>query len=393
MLAIGSPGMVFALMGAACAIGALLVWPLRNVSPSSVRDAGSDEEQISAPGGSIRFAIRDPQARTLLLLLGAQFIALGALDVLYVQMAVSVLHRGNDWAGYLYAAFGAGGVLAVWATAKLVGLSRLAWPLVVSVAVWSAALLGVAAASTALLALGGLALAGGARATFDVTGRTLLQRVARPDLLARVFGLLEGLQMAGLALGCLLAPALVRLGGTATALVAVGAVLPLVAVVAGRQLLVIDRHATIPVVEIALLRAIRLFALLPAPTLESLARALTPVTCAAGQDVIRQGDEGDRFYAIADGEVEVIANGTVVTTLRRGDYFGEIALMYKVARTATVRARNQCHLFTLDRDTFLLGLTGSTSSHSAARSVADQRLDELRALRETVATAGPTDER
>jgi Cyclic nucleotide-binding domain len=390
VLGVASPGWVFALMAVACGLGALLVWPLRNAVAAPLRDRDREEHEDggSSVGGSIAFVARDPQARTLVLLLGAQFVALGALDVLYVQLAISVLHRGGSWAGYLSAAFGAGGVLAVWVTARLVGLARLAWPLVLSVAVWSIALVGVAAIPGVLAALAGLALAGGARATFDVTGRTLLQRVARPDLLARVFGLLEGLQMAGLAAGCLLAPALVKVGGTTTALIGVGAVLPLLAAATGPRLLDIDRHATVPVVEIALLRSVPLFALLPPPTLESLARALLPVTVPAGQDVIRQGDEGDLFYAIADGELDVIADSRTITTLGRGNYFGEIALMYDVPRTATVRTRSQSRLYTLDRETFLVAITGSTSSDTRAQGLADERLAELRAHQE--ATAGLT---
>ena len=131
--------------------------------------------------------------------------------------------------------------------------------------------------------------------TFDVTGRTLLQRVARPDLLARVFGLLEGF-MAALAVGSLAAPVLSRSAACRSPSSA-SAILPLVALVAGRQLLDIDRHATVPVVEIALLRSRRSSRLCP-PTLESLARALEPMSVPLGVDVIREGDEGDRFGSL-----------------------------------------------------------------------------------------------
>ena len=317
----------------------------------------------------------------LVVLLGAQCVALGALDVLYVELARGVLHRGGDWAGYLGGAAGAGGVLAVAFTARLVGRPRLAGPLAGSIAIWSVAFLGLAVVPGVGAALGLLLLAGGAEKTFDVTGRMLLQRVARSDALAGVFGLLEGLQNGGYAVGSLLAPALVALGGAPAAFIGVGAILPLVALVTGRRLLDIDRHATVPIVEIALLRSMPMFAALPPATLESLARALEPVAIPAGTDVIRQGEHGDRFYVIADGEVDVVVSGHNVSTLRRGDGFGEIALLNDVPRTATVTARTEVHLYALEREIFLVTLTGHAASHRSAHELAEQRLAGARAGR------------
>ncbi|MEP6893091.1 MAG: cyclic nucleotide-binding domain-containing protein, partial [Gaiellaceae bacterium] len=355
--------------------------PLRDAVPAS-RSSTEDGEGFASFWGGVSLLKSDPQARMLVLMLGTQCVALGALDVLYVEVAQAVLHRGGAWAGYLSGAFGAGGVLAVAVTASLVGRRHLAKPLVLSLGVWSLTFFGLAALPGAIAALLLLGVAGGARATFDVTGRTLLQRVARPDLLARIFGLLEGLQMAGLAVGSGLAPVLIALGGAKAALVGVGVILPLAAIADGRRLLDIDRHATVPIVEIALLRSIPLFAPLPPPTLESIARSLVPVSVPAGAEVIRQGEPGDRFYAIADGQLDVIADGKFVTTLGRGAGFGEIALMSGVPRTATVTARSDATLYALERDTFLVAVTGHTTARTIAQDLVDTRLEELRTLRE-----------
>jgi len=371
VLAVGSEAVVFALVGVACLGGALLVFPLRGRG-GVVRDERDEDSDAS-----LSSVIRDPQARLLILLLGAECIAIGALDVLVVELALGGLDLGADWAGYLTAAFGAGGILAVGLTARLVGLARLAPSLVVSLAIWSIAFMGVAAVTGALGALALLAVAGGSRAIFDVAGRTLLQRVARPDLLSRAFGLLEGVQMAALAVGSILAPLLVWIGGLPLAFGFVAALLPLFALAAGRSLLGIDRHATVPVVQIALLRSLPLFASLPPPTLESLARALQPVVVPAGSDVIREGEEGDRFYVIASGELEVIRDGRVAAIRRRSEGFGEIALMYDIPRTATVRTRSESQLYALDRDAFMLAVTGHVSVQGAARDLADARLAEL----------------
>jgi hypothetical protein len=347
-------------------------------------DAASDSPSL---GGSVAIVRREPNARTLVLLLGAQAVALGALDILYVELARGVLHLGGNWAGYLNAAFGLGSVLAIGLTARLVGHPRLALPLVLSLAGWTVGLFGLAATPALALSLLLIATAGGARSIFDVTARTLLQRVARPDLLARVLGLLEGLEMAGLAVGSLLATALFALGGAAAAFAGVGALLPLVALSAGRRLLDIDRHATAPVVEVALLRSVPMLSLLPPPTLESLARALIPEDAPAGVEVVTQGDKGDRFYVIADGEADVIADETTVATLHRGDGFGEIALMYDVPRTATVRTRTHVQLYALERDNFLVALTGHLPAQTLAQGLASERLAELEALRASRAPA------
>jgi hypothetical protein len=125
--------------------------------------------------------------------------------------------------------------------------------------------------------------------------------MAPADVLARVFGLLEAASMAGLAAGSLLVPALVALGGARTACICLGALLPAAAILAGRRLLAVDAAANVPVAEIALLRALPIFAALRAPELESLARGLEPLELEPGETVIRAGESGDRFYAIAAG--------------------------------------------------------------------------------------------
>ncbi|CAK1586171.1 unnamed protein product [Parnassius mnemosyne] len=88
--------------------------------------------------------------------------------------------------------------------------------------------------------------------------------------------------------------------------------------------------------------------------------AMFPVQCLQGETVIRQGDEGDNFYIVDSGEVEVLVNGEVVTTISEGGSFGELALIYGTPRAATVRARSQLKLWGLDRDSYRRILMGST---------------------------------
>jgi len=380
VLAGWSEATVFALVAVGASLGATLVAPLRNFARPVPRSEHRDPDRARL-GDALSFVRHDSEAATLVFLLGAQGVAIGALGVLSVEFAEGVLHRGGDWVGYLNAAFGAGGVLAVLITARLVGRARLAGPFVLAVAIWSLSFLGIAAFSAAVPALVLIGVAGCARATFDVAGRTLLQRVARPGRLSRHFGLLVGLLMGACAVGTLLVPLLVWLVGASLSWLCIGAILPLVAATAGHRLLDIDRYATVPAVEVALLRSMPLFAPLPPPTLESLARALEPVSFPAGVDVIRQGDEGHQFYVIADGEVEIVRDGRKVPgTLGRGEALGEIALIYDVPRTATVTTRRETQLYSLDREPFLRAVTGHPTLERSTRDLADARLDALRAM-------------
>lgn len=85
-----------------------------------------------------------------------------------------------------------------------------------------------------------------------------------------------------------------------------------------------------------------------------------PVVHRASEAIIRQGDEGDNFYIIDEGEVEVYVNNVPVVVLGEGCSFGELALIYGTPRAATVIAKTDCKLWAIDRDTYRRILMGST---------------------------------
>ena len=78
------------------------------------------------------------------------------------------------------------------------------------------------------------------------------------------------------------------------------------------------------------------------------------VTVTPGEEIITQGAAGDRFYAIASGRADVLRDGRVLGTVSKGMYFGEVALLRAVPRTATVVAQTSMRLFALDREGFEL---------------------------------------
>ena len=387
LLAGAGPGWVFAVMAGVTFISAALVAPLgeRQTDEHELEDFEPDELDAAASlreevFGGFKALKKHRQVRLLVALLGAQFVAMGALDIVFVVMAISLLGIGQGGAGYLNSAFGAGGVLSVLFMASLVGRRRLIPPLIAATAVWGVAFLALGFVPSVLASVLLLAAAGAGRTLYDVTGNTLLQRTAPPALVSRVFGVLEGVSMLGMAAGSLLVPLLVSLIGDRAAVVGTGLVLPIALLLCARRLLELDSSASVPVVEIALLRSQQLFASMPVPQLEGLARTLLPIDLAAGEELIHEGDAGDRCYVICDGEVEVSKSGQHVATLVRGDAVGEIALLHDVPRTATCTAVTKARVYALEREQFLVAVTGHRRSSFRADRLVSRRLSELEQL-------------
>jgi Major Facilitator Superfamily/Cyclic nucleotide-binding domain len=375
LLALAGPGMVFMVAGVAGLLSVLFAATVRGMGALAVYGGASGLDGTLA---GLRLLVREPAPRLLVTLLGAQWVVVGALDILFVILAVQVLHRGQDWVGYLNMAYGVGGVLAGLAGMALVGRRRLVPPILGSVI-----LIGVALALSAFSTAAGatvvlLAVVGGGRALFNLASRTLLQRAVPAEVVGRVFGVAESIAMTGLAVGSALVPLLVVGGGTVAAVFGTAAILPLVALVSGRRLFALDAAARVPIVEIALLRSLRIFRALPAPALEGLARSVERVELAVGDVLIHEGQRGDRFYAIADGRLEVRIGGAPVATKVRGDGVGEIALLYDLPRTATVSAASPTTVFALARATFLAAVACHAPTARAAIAVADERLAQDR---------------
>ncbi len=107
--------------------------------------------------------------------------------------------------------------------------------------------------------------------------------------------------------------------------------------------------------SIASLKQISLFSILDdQQLLIEIDSHITTANFMAGEVIIRQGEDGDCLYMIQQGQVEVIlehpSTGTQrLAELTQGDYFGEIALLKVVKRTATVRALTDCHVLMLQR--------------------------------------------
>lgn len=395
LLGIGGPELAIVFLACLSFIAALLVLPIPGPPPMAQGEesaAGAEAGDDAAEGGDqgagsvsltaqvtagIRAVRAEPSVRLLVMLLGSQYILVGALDVLYVVLSISVLEMGEAGAGYLNSAFGAGGLIGAALTAGLVARRRLAPALGAGVITAALALGLLGLFPTVLTAFALLALAGMGRTVLDVTGRILLQRSAPPHVIADVFSLLESLMNVGLAFGSIIVPVLVGLSGARAALIGTGVIFLLIVTASWRGLASVDDAASVPHVEIRLLQSIPIFAPLPAPQLEGLARALTPDSVPAGTVMMREGEVGEHYCAIASGEVAVTRGGKEVARLSRGEGFGEIALIEDVPRTATVTATQPTEVYYLEKEPFVIALTGHAPAKTAASSVVARRLREL----------------
>ncbi len=314
---------------------------------------------------------RAPRTRLLVGLVVAQTFVRGCLNVLIVVVAFQVLDGGGAEVGYLTAAIGVGGLVGGLGAMALEG-RRLAVVFGVALVFWGLPLVLLAPQPGFVGVVVLLAVVGAANSVEDVAVFTLFQRLVPDDVLTRVLGLVWGLAMGAVALGSIAAPGLVELVGPGVAFAVVGSILPLLALLTYRRLVEID-HGVAPVAELGLVKGVPMFAPLSIAAKERVARSLVRVLVAAGDTVVRAGEVGDRFYVVGTGALVVDAPGRRVEA-GPGDYFGEIALLRDIPRTATVTATADSVVYALERDDFLAVVTGHSAADAAGREVVEARM-------------------
>ena len=380
MLGVVDSWVVAAGTSAAFALAALLAARLPSPQASDT-EADEDEEPEAGPIAQVMVGVRearaDPGIRTLLGLFTAQTFVDGLMSVLLVVTALEILGTGETGVGLLNSAVGIGALIGTLAAAGLVG-RRLAPGFAAGMVLWGvpiALLVAFPQEGSALLLFG---ILGVGNVLIDVAGYTMLQRAAPEKVLARIFGLLEGMIFASIALGGLLAPVMLDVLGRDAAFIITGAILPVLALLSYRRLAAIDRAAPAPAEALAVLKKIPLFAPLGAPALEELAARSTREEVAEGAAVFDQGDPGELFYVVVEGSVEVLVDGKRARVERPGEYFGEIALLREVPRTATVVALEATSLLALDGAVFVAALSGHAPSRDEADAVVATRLAAMR---------------
>ena len=373
LVATESPGVAFAFGAAAYLLAMFLLAQVHVGRRLAAPESADTEGAARALVAGVRVVATEPNPRLIVGLVGAQTLVRGALNVLIVVLTFRLLDVDSAWVGYLSAAIGAGGLVGAVVSPALAG-RRLAVPFGIGLILWGVpiALLAVWPNQAAALIL--LAIVGVGNSIEDVAMYTVLQRMVPNELLARVFGVLFAVAVVGLGVGSITAPALVAAFDVRGALVATGGFLVAVTLLAWRRLVAIDRVAVAPTRELAILSTVPLFEPLSVAAKEHLASRLEVRSAPAGTRIVSEGEPGDAFYIVVDGHADVTRGGEHVRVQGPGEWFGEIALLHDVPRTATVTARDELKLATIRRGDFLAVVTGHPAVRAAGEEVVRERL-------------------
>ena len=374
LLAATSPELVFAVAAATTGVTLFLV---ARVGRDERPDYASEIDLSSAlrhTALGMRALAEDDGLRLLAAALTLLAFFEGAADVLVVIVALDLLELGSGSVGYLNAAWGIGALAGGAVLAVLLDRGQLAAGLAMgSLVVGVATALPAAWAVPAMAFLAWLGI--GLGYTFvEVAARTLMQRLSSDETMSRILALTETGHLGAAAVGSIVAPAAVALFGIRGAVLALAVLLPAFAVVRWAALRRFESGAPVAERQYSLLRANPIFEPLPVATLERLSHDAVARDVVAGEEIITQGGPGERFFVIDEGEVEVFEDGVLRRTEGAGESFGEIALLRDVPRTATVRAVRPTRLWTLEREQFIVAVTGHARSHEAGHAVADARL-------------------
>lgn len=323
--------------------------------------------------GAFRTFVTTPEVAVIGGLGLLQTLVRGAVYVLVVVFTVEVMGLGESVVGLLLGAIGVGGMVALPLAIAIVGRRRLYRGFGVGIALWGAPVALAASVPELAVVLLLFAVVGLGNDLIDISAFTALPRAVPDRVLAGVLGLLEGMLQIGMALGAALAGVLLLVLDAGTAMLVIGVLLPVAALLAAPWLRRFDERLETHDVESELLRRQPPFADLPMPVLDSVAARLDAASFGRDEVIMSQGERGDRYVLIVEGSVRIVRDEVTVAELTDGDAFGEIALVRDVPRTATAVSATAVEARCLDRESFLAALGCDPRARAAAEQVADAR--------------------
>jgi MFS family permease len=379
---------VFGLNAATFLWSAALVMSIRPRQPAQEAGAAADAagdpsepgEQAGQSAGALHemFAgfreIRNSRDLRLIAVLSClQTLVAGASVVYTVLFAVEIIEEGAESVGFIDSVFGVGALVGGFFAIARTTRNKLAGDLTVGVMLWSLPLLLIAVWPSPVAVIVGAIVMGFGNPLVDVNFVTVVQRITPDRVLGRVFGAFEGALIAAMAIGAAVMPFLDDWFDLRPAIAVIGLVAGVPALLLFPAAKAIDQRMRRPD-ALELLRSLPIFSPLAPPALDALARRATRLAVPAGEVVVAEGDVGDRFFVIETGEVAVSHGDDVIRHQGPGEYFGEIALLRDVPRTATVTATVATELVTVDRADFLGAVAGSVESATVLDEVVSYRI-------------------
>jgi MFS family permease len=315
----------------------------------------------------VRALRRRPVVGWTMLAVFSQVMTRFLLTPLIVVAAIELLLIGEAGVGLLNAALGLGGLVGAVFAISLTRSDRLIRTGVAALAYWGAPIAVIGLIPEPAVALAAMVVVGVANAVFDVALFTIFQRGTANDERAPVFSVFEGIVGLGAVTGSLLAPVLLAAFGARGALAVTGAVLPIVALVIYARIGRADRVSVVDERSLQLLRDVAVFSELPLTAFERLVGAMEPLAFAAGDTIMREGEAGDRFVVVDTGEVEVTAGGRPMQRLGHGAGLGEISLLRRSPRTATVTALTPVTGYAIACSAFVAAVSGPAAAATTER--------------------------
>jgi MFS family permease len=357
VLSVSSPAWAFVVNGGTFLVSATLLVGLR-LPPVPTEE---QSEETGSFVGQLREGVsivrHEPDLVVLLGLVAAVLFAFGFETVLHVLVAKDRLGLGAAGLGWMTAAIGVGGMTAAPFTMRVASGRRAGTSLAVAAILLGAPLALLAVVSNPWVAIAVLFVEGIGSVTFEVLATTLVQRLAPRHALGRIFGLQDGAGALANLLGAVLAPVLVSGVNLEVALVVGGGSLVVYAVLALPALARAGRHAQRsaddlrPVVTV--LGGLPFLEGAAPEVLESLAAALVPETVDRGTVLITEGAPADDLFVVRSGSLEVLTRGVKVNEVGPDDVVGEIGVIHRRPRTATVVATSPVELWRVPGGAFL----------------------------------------
>ena len=377
-----SPDIAFSINAATFVLSAVLIAQVSELGgkPSNpdigLSDHRSDWSQRLA--GGWREVTATSGLWLLAILVFVMYAVRGAELVLFALVAEQRLGLGSSGVGVLTGAVGLGALCALPIATRFADTHRPDVIVVASIAATAipTALLGIVhspAIACVVLFQTGIGIV-----AFEVVSVILLQRLARQEMLGRVFGLIGTASNAGKLFGAVITPVIVITLDLAHTLMLIGVVVGLVAACTVRRLAALARSTRRrgeqirPVVKT--LSTLGVFDGASPFALEQVAAALSTERVAAGTVVLTEGEPADDLFVIREGDFIVTDHGKRINTMQPGDWFGEIGLLQRRARTATVVAATDALVWRVPGEAFLNALQEGATEPAALFEVMADRL-------------------